>query len=101
MVNGILIDTVEDTRRREMAIPSGFRSGLASAIILRKEDALFVVSWTDEGRKRVSHERFTSDDLDGAAPCCCLLLEASVSRYLHPRTCRKGEELNGVFPETR
>lgn len=86
MVNGMLIDTVEDTRRREMAIPSGFRSGLARAMILRKEDALFVVSWTDEGRKRVSHDRFTSDGLDGAATCFCLLLGASVSKYLHPRT---------------
>jgi hypothetical protein len=39
-VNGILSDTLEDSRSSPIAIVKGFRSGLASAKILRKDDEL-------------------------------------------------------------
>lgn len=40
MVNGILIDTEEDTSSKPIAVIKGFFSGRARAAILRKEDAL-------------------------------------------------------------
>lgn len=39
-VNGMLIDTAEEINKRPIAMRRGFRSGLAKAIILRKEETL-------------------------------------------------------------
>lgn len=51
-VNGMLIDTALDTTRSPMDIARGFLSGFASAIILRKEDAVFPFSANDAGMTR-------------------------------------------------
>jgi len=40
MVNGMLMDTEDETKRRPTAIIKGFRSCLASEAIFLKEDAL-------------------------------------------------------------
>ena len=59
MVNGTLIDTELEMRSKPIAIPRGFRSGLARAIIFLNEDALFTESplRNDEGRIRDKTER--------------------------------------------
>lgn len=90
MVNGILMDTVEDTRRSETAIPRGFASGLASATILRNEEALLVVSETDAGRKRDSHDCFSPEVLGGDIDGLLVLFEESILLNLRPSTFRNG-----------
>jgi hypothetical protein len=40
MVKGMLMDTEDETKSKPMAIDSGFRSGLARAMIFRNEDAV-------------------------------------------------------------
>jgi hypothetical protein len=40
MVNGMLIDTEDETKSKPMAISNGFRSGLARDMIFRNEDAV-------------------------------------------------------------
>lgn len=53
MVNGILMDTEDETSNKPMAIVKGFRSGFASANIFRKEDALWgALLSTEEGNTR-------------------------------------------------
>ena len=68
MVNGTLIETALDASRSPMAIPSGFLSGIASATILRNEDALLVVSWVSEESNRLHIDFFgvgeDEDELD-------------------------------------
>src|SRR5579863_5507186 len=60
-VKGILSDTDEETSKRPIAVRSGRRSGLASAMILRKDAevdvVLSVLEKTEAGRMRVSMER--------------------------------------------
>ena len=40
MVNGMLMDTDEETKRRPFAVAKGLRSGFASETILLNDDAL-------------------------------------------------------------
>lgn len=49
MVNGTLIETALETMSSPMAVPSGLRSGFASATILRNDDALFALSCASAG----------------------------------------------------
>lgn len=58
MVNGTLMETALDTMSNPMAIPRGFRSGLASATIFRKEDALLVVSCASAGSSLLHSDFF-------------------------------------------
>lgn len=61
IVKGTLIDTVEDTSNRPMAIVNGFHSGLASDIILANEEVLFgSFGANDEGIKRERSDRFAA-----------------------------------------
>ncbi len=50
-VNGIDMDTDDDTNNRPTAIESGLRSGFANATILRNEDDDWVFA-NDEGSTR-------------------------------------------------
>lgn len=54
------MDTDDDTTRRPIEMPSGLRSGFASAAILRKEDADPPVFSKDAGRIRESRDGFFS-----------------------------------------
>ena len=58
IVNGTLMETALDTMSSPMAIPRGLRSGLASAMIFRKEDALLVVSWASAGTNLLHSDFF-------------------------------------------
>ena len=57
MVNGMLIDTDEETSKSPTAMPRGFFSGFASATIDLNEEALFDASPEVEGRNRDKNER--------------------------------------------
>ncbi len=59
-VNGMDIDTVDETKSKPTAMDSGFRSGFARATILRNEE---VVSDDEEGNIRDTMEGFWGDSL--------------------------------------
>ena len=65
IVNGTLIDTALDTMSRPIAMPSGFFSGIASATILRKDDAVLAESCVSAGRKRFHMDFFGAGGLGG------------------------------------
>jgi hypothetical protein len=52
------MDTDEDIKSSPMAVRSGFRSGLARAIILRNEVAFFGVVVTEAGNMRDNKDDF-------------------------------------------
>ena len=58
IVNGMLIDTVDDTNKSPTAIPRGFFSGFASETMARNDEALFAGSSPDVEMKRENSERF-------------------------------------------
>lgn len=61
-VKGTLIDIVEDRVKRLTAMISGFLSGLASATILLKDEALLPALDAKEGSHRASTEGFAGAD---------------------------------------
>ena len=56
MVNGMLIDTVDDMNNSPTAMPSGFFSGLARDTMARKEEALLDGSSPDVDSSREKSE---------------------------------------------
>ena len=66
MVKGTLMETALETMSRPMAIPSGLRSGFARARILRKEEALLVVSCASAGRNRLHSDFFSEFEEDNS-----------------------------------
>ena len=65
MVNGILIDTEEDTSSKPIAANKGFFSGRARAMILRKEDAVVGAAEKTPGSTLDSTEGLFMGDCDG------------------------------------
>lgn len=61
-VNGMLIDTEDETSNKPTANVKGFFSGLAKATILRNDDAL-LLSFAVTGRIRDHNERFGVGDV--------------------------------------
>jgi hypothetical protein len=67
MVKGMLMDTDEDTSSNPTAANRGFRSGFASIIIFRNEDAFRGALENDNGRTR---ESIDSLGFDGTGAAC-------------------------------
>jgi hypothetical protein len=61
IVKGTLMDTEDDTSSKPMACSSGFLSGFARDMILRKEDAL----WGASGRLKDDGSLESIDDFSG------------------------------------
>lgn len=65
MVNGILIDTEDDTNSKPIAANKGFFSGRARATILRKEDAVVGAAEKVPGSTLDSSESLFVGNCDG------------------------------------
>ena len=58
ILNGIDIDTEDETNKSPIAVKRGFRSGLARAMILRADAALLGAGETEEGSIREKKDGF-------------------------------------------
>ena len=84
MVNGILIETEDETNSNPTASDKGFFSGRARVTIARSEDAVFAASPPDEGTSRERMDRFGVSDGIGvfsAFFACSAILNSTCRRF--------------------